>query len=79
MSGPHTVIATRQWTITPDREPDAASVTHQMKCDVCGEASGADGDWEPPQTWALNHSGRNPSHHSYSEVITRPWRTFMNP
>ncbi|MFT2016273.1 hypothetical protein ACMA1D_10585 [Streptomyces sp. 796.1] len=77
MSGPHTVITHKQWHLTPDREPDAPAVTHQMRCSVCGEMSAADGGWEPPQTWTLNHSGRNPSHLSYEEVITRPWRTWM--
>ncbi|MFJ5972876.1 hypothetical protein [Streptomyces sp. NPDC093060] len=79
MSGPHTVIAHKQLTIEPDREPDAATLTHQMECALCGERSGADGHWEPPQTWALNHSGRNPTHLSYREIITRPWRTWMKP
>ncbi|MFF5676262.1 hypothetical protein ACFY8S_40295 [Streptomyces hygroscopicus] len=65
MSGPHTVIRHERWTITPDRKPDARAVTHQMKGEVCGEESGKDGSWKPPQTWALNHSGKNPPHHSY--------------
>ncbi|MBQ0949279.1 MULTISPECIES: hypothetical protein [unclassified Streptomyces] len=78
MSGPKAIVRHEQWTITPDREPDAEPVTHQFKCAVCGEESGADGDWEPPQTWALEHSGKNPSHHTFSEIITRPWRTFMH-
>ncbi|MFJ6893627.1 hypothetical protein [Streptomyces hokutonensis] len=53
-------------------------MTHKMKCGVCGEESGEDGSWEPPQSWVLEHCGKNPSHHSYSEIITRPWRTFMH-
>jgi hypothetical protein len=78
VSGPHTIIRRETWTLIPDREPDAEPVTHQMKCKVCGEESGEDGSWEPPQSWALEHSGRNPLHLSYSEIITRPWRTFMH-
>ncbi|ATI18670.1 hypothetical protein SEA_AMETHYST_48 [Streptomyces phage Amethyst] len=78
MSGPHTVIAHKKWSLIPDREPDAEAVTHAMECAVCGDRSDASGSWEPPQTWVLEHSGRNPSHHSYREIITRPWRTFMN-
>lgn len=65
------------WRLTPDREPDAPTVTHAMKCSVCGDHSAPDGDWNPPQSWAMAHSGKNPSHHSYVEIITRPWRTFM--
>ncbi|MFD8216225.1 hypothetical protein ACFV2U_21365 [Streptomyces sp. NPDC059697] len=77
MSGPHTIMGYRTWKLIPDREPDAAPVTHRMKCVVCGNESGEGDSWEPPQTWALEHSGRNPSHVTYSEIITRPWRTFM--
>lgn len=77
MSGPRSIIRHATVTITPDREPDAAPVTHQFECAVCGEESGTDGSWEPPQTWAMQHFGKNPSHHTYSEIITRPWRTWM--
>lgn len=66
------------WTLAPDREPDAAPVTYSLQCAVCKEESPTSQDWEEPQTWALQHSGKNPSHHTYSEKITRPWRTWMN-
>ncbi|MFC8871534.1 hypothetical protein ACFUAC_28480 [Streptomyces sp. NPDC057148] len=79
MSGPHTVIAFKQWHLVPDREPDAPDVTHRMRCLVCGEESAPEGGWAPPQTWALEHSGKNPSHLTYEEVMTRPWRTWMQP
>ncbi|MDT9698271.1 hypothetical protein [Streptomyces sp. P17] len=79
MSGPHTVITHKQWHLVPDRKPDAPPLTHAMKCLVCGEQSAPDRSWEPPQSWALGHSGRNPSHNSYEEIITRPWRTWMQP
>ncbi len=66
-----------KWTLAPDREPDAEPVTHQFKCVVCSEESERSTSWSEPQEWALGHSGRNPSHHTFREVITRPWRTFM--
>jgi hypothetical protein len=72
------VVRQEQWTLTPDREPDAPPTTYQLKCAVCGEASEEDTAWYEPQSWALKHSGKNPSHHSFAEVITRPWRTFMH-
>jgi hypothetical protein len=78
VSGPKAIIRHEQWTLTPDREPDAAPLSYAMQCAVCGEASEAAGSWNEPQSWALGHSGQNPSHHSYSEIITRPWRTFMH-
>ncbi|MFE7464899.1 hypothetical protein ACFU6R_12475 [Streptomyces sp. NPDC057499] len=48
-----------------------------MKCSVCCKESAPDGTWEPPQTWVLEHSAKNPTHLSYVEIITRPWRTWM--
>ncbi|MET8678857.1 hypothetical protein ABZW18_15090 [Streptomyces sp. NPDC004647] len=73
------VVALKEWTLQPDREPDAELITYAMQCAVCGEHSGGDEDWADPQRWALSHSGRNPAHHSYREIITRPWRTWMKP
>jgi hypothetical protein len=78
VSGPKAIVRHEQWTLTPDREPDAAPLSYKMQCAVCGDASEAADSWSEPQSWALGHSGKNPSHHSYSEVITRPWRTFMH-
>jgi hypothetical protein len=78
VSGPKAIVRSEQWTLTPDREPDAAPLSYQMKCGVCGDASEVAGSWDEPQSWVLRHSGKNPSHHSYSEIITRPWRTFMH-
>lgn len=79
MSGPHTIIGHRNWTIQPDHEPDAEPISHEMECAVCGERSGAADSWEKPQTWALEHSGRNPSHVTFREIIKRPWKTWMRP
>ncbi|WP_443098237.1 DUF7848 domain-containing protein, partial [Streptomyces cacaoi] len=30
------------------------------------------------QTWQLQHAAADPTHHSYTEVTTRPWRARMN-
>jgi len=72
------VVRHISWTLAPDREPDAEPVTYALRCVVCSEESERSQDWEEPQEWALAHSGRNPSHHTYREEITRPWRTWMN-
>lgn len=66
-----------KWTLTPDGEPDAEPVTHQFQCVVCSEESDRSISWSEPQEWVLEHSGKNPSHHTFRESITRPWRTFM--
>ncbi len=71
------VIRFASWTLEPDREPDAEPVTYAMECAVCGRRSGAGVDYQDVQRWALAHAGRNPSHHTYREVIHRPWRAWM--
>ncbi|MFY7628291.1 DUF7848 domain-containing protein [Streptomyces sp. NY05-11A] len=70
------MIRHETWTLTPDREPDAEPMTYAMECAVCGEFSAAGEDFPEPQSWVLEHCGKNPSHHTFREIITRPWRTW---
>lgn len=76
MSGPRAIVRHVRRTLAPNQEPDAEPQTYAMLCVVCGESSAAAEDWDAPQGWALSHSGHNPSHHTYRELITRPWRTW---
>lgn len=64
------------WTISPDMEPDAEPVTHAMRCAVCGQQSVAFEEIGPAQLWALQHAGRARDHHTFREVLTRPWRAW---
>ncbi|MBW1603767.1 hypothetical protein JJV70_16955 [Streptomyces sp. JJ66] len=64
------------WVSEPDREPDAAPLTHRMACDVCGATSPTGVDFGAVQDWQLRHAGANPSHHTYTETLTRPWRAW---
>ncbi|MFF7252483.1 DUF7848 domain-containing protein [Streptomyces microflavus] len=77
MTSVRAIVRHVTWTIAPDQEPDAEPVTYRLQCVVCSEKSERFEDWEKPQDWALAHSGQNPSHHTYREEITRPWKTFM--
>lgn len=79
MSEPKTVIRHVTWHLRPDQEPDAEPSTFAFMCVVCGENSRASEGWEEPQAWVLGHCGRNPSHLTYREVLTRPWKTWMTP
>ncbi len=72
------VIRHETWTLEPDREQDAAPVTYAMQCAVCEESSETAEDFAEPQSWVLQHCGKNPSHHTFREVITRPWRTWRH-
>lgn len=78
MSAARAVVRHVTWNLTPDREPDAEPVTHAFQCVVCTESSDRSLAWSDPQSWALDHSGKNPSHHTYRETIVRPWRTWMS-
>ncbi|MFC5719657.1 hypothetical protein ACFP1Z_05620 [Streptomyces gamaensis] len=72
-----TVFLFGRWTLQPDREPDAEPITYVMECVVCGEHSAVEEDFGEAQRWTFRHAGRHPSHHTYREVITRPWRAWM--
>ncbi|MEU3282960.1 hypothetical protein [Streptomyces antibioticus] len=66
------------WTLAPDREPDAEPITYAMTCAVCGQSSDASEDFAEPQSWVLDHCGKNPSHHTFREIVTRAWRTWRH-
>ncbi|WFB10368.1 hypothetical protein LRS74_27520 [Streptomyces sp. LX-29] len=64
----------RDYTIQPDRRPEAEAYSFTMQCAECGEFSepfsgGADGT-----AWAVTHLKSNTSHLAYREIITRPYR-----
>ncbi|MFD9862246.1 hypothetical protein ACFWZB_23760 [Streptomyces alboflavus] len=61
----------------PDFEPDSEPITYSMHCVVCGAASPETKDFNEAQRWAFRHAGRNPMHLTYREIITRPWRAWM--
>jgi hypothetical protein len=65
------------WTLEPDKQPDAAPVTYAMSCDVCGVKSADFEDIAPVQQWVFGHVGSNPTHHSFTEIIHRPWHAWM--
>ncbi|WP_455711066.1 DUF7848 domain-containing protein [Streptomyces nodosus] len=73
------VVCHKEWMLQPDREPDAEPTTYAMQCVVCGESSPASSDFAEPQDWVFEHGGRNPAHHTYQEIITRPWRAWWKP
>ncbi|GAA2772416.1 hypothetical protein GCM10010521_58150 [Streptomyces rameus] len=70
------IICHKERTLQPDREPDAEPTTYAMQCAVCGETSLPGTDFAEPQSCVFTHGGRNPSHQTYREIITRPWRAW---
>ncbi|MEU1493670.1 hypothetical protein ABZ456_25890 [Streptomyces sp. NPDC005776] len=73
------VVSHQEWTLQPDRESDAEPTSYAMQCVVCGATSPTETDYMAPQDWVFAHGGRNPSHHTYRETITRPWRAWWKP
>jgi hypothetical protein len=70
-----TVLRFTRWRVAPDREPDAEPLTYAIQCAVCGKRSAAGVETGPAQDWVLRHAARTRHHHhSYREIITRPWR-----
>lgn len=73
-----TVIRSKEWVSEPDPGRAAAPASRRMVCDMCGEASPKSALLEAAQTWQLQHAAADPTHHSCTEVTTRPWRARMN-
>ncbi|MDT0613508.1 DUF7848 domain-containing protein [Streptomyces lancefieldiae] len=73
------VVCHKQWTLQPDHEPDAEPTTYAMQCAVDGETSPPSEDFTASQNWVLEHCGQHPSHHTYRQIITRPWRAWWKP
>ena len=72
---PRSVLRYETWTLQPDREPDAEPV--RTRCSAPWTARlAASEDFAEPQDWVLRHCGQNPPHHTYREIITRPWRAW---
>jgi hypothetical protein len=73
----HTVIRFADWTMSRETVPEAPGMVHELQCTTCDETSSADEDFETTRDWAFRHVGRNPSHQSYRETVTRFWRMTL--
>ncbi len=73
---PRAALRYEEWSLEPDLEPDAEVTTYAMQCVVDEESSLGSEDYVEPQEWVLEHLDKNPSHLTYREIITRPWRAW---
>ncbi|GGP68751.1 DUF7848 domain-containing protein [Streptomyces abikoensis] len=71
------VITHADWTVRPDPEPDAKPHTYAQECEVCGEGSPRSTGQEAGSVWILEHVRANPSHHSYTQIVKRPFHAWM--
>lgn len=64
-----------EWTLSGDNRPGVPVAIFQMECMSCHEqSSAADNDGTPQQTWALDHTGRNPDHQEFKLITETYWR-----
>ncbi len=56
---------------------DEGHLPLRMVCSTCDQRSVESEDMAVTQRWALEHSGRHPSHTDYREEITRFWVTEL--
>ncbi|MFF5014488.1 hypothetical protein [Streptomyces sp. NPDC001165] len=75
---PHVILRHESWMLEPDREPDAEPTTYAMQCAVDGETLPISDDFLEPHIWVLERCGQHPSHHTYREIVTRPWHTWRH-
>lgn len=75
-TGSRSVFRFVNHSIAPDREPGAEPVAFAMRCAECGQQSRISHGSDPLLDWALVHAGRYDGHHSFREVITRPYRVW---
>ncbi|MDO0915990.1 hypothetical protein QQM39_35735 [Streptomyces sp. DT2A-34] len=54
------------------------SVIRQEAWTLMPESSDTGEDFADPQGRALEHRGRNPSHRTFREIITRPWHAWRH-
>ena len=71
---PRRTFRFREYTLGPDRRPDAEAVTFEMHCASCYVTGPVSTDAENGTIWALEHLKKNPSHLDYREHVTRSYR-----
>ncbi len=66
----------REYTITPDAEPDAEPHSYAMECAVCSEVGPFSGKAAEAHAWVPAHLRVHPEHLTYREHVTRPYRAI---
>jgi hypothetical protein len=71
---PRGVFRLREYTLGPDRRPDAMPVMFEMHCASCYAVGPVSTDGEDGTAWAVAHLKANPGHLDYREHVTRSYR-----
>ncbi|WP_455681796.1 DUF7848 domain-containing protein [Streptomyces violascens] len=68
------------WTLRPNREPDAPPTRFKFRCltedesgKPCGTESKESENFAIARDWTFAHMQSHPTHVSYAEVVVRPW------
>lgn len=78
------ILRHAQWHLGVDTTPSASQQPHcVVQCDTCGECTECPvADREMAEEWALEHTGRHPTHQTYRASQVTSWRvspTTANP
>jgi hypothetical protein len=69
------MYAYAEWRLSADDREGVPVAVFQMMCMSChAVSSAADNDGTPQQTWALDHTGRNPGHRGFKLITETYWR-----
>ena len=69
------VHAYAEWRLSADKREGVPVAIFQVMCMTCYTMSpAADNDGSPQQTWALEHTGRNPAHRGFKLITETYWR-----
>ncbi|WP_406306253.1 hypothetical protein OHA61_34040 [Streptomyces sp. NBC_00885] len=71
------IIRRVDWTCSPEHAPEAPPIVHEFQCTTCEDTGEASEDFETARGWTFAHTGRNPSHTGYRELIHRYWRLTL--
>lgn len=83
---PNDAVVTRRtfgyinWSLRPNREPDAPPTVFRFRCltesedsEPCGAESDESENFAVARDWTYGHMRAHPTHVSYAEVLVRPW------
>ena len=63
----------REWTLTPNHEPDAEPIEVTYECAVCGKKGPTEENPEAAQKWTFDHLREKPEHVSYRQHSVLPY------
>ncbi|GAB2876525.1 DUF7848 domain-containing protein [Streptomyces mayteni] len=77
---PRSIIKAAEWTLTEETAEGAPRAIFRVGCITCGaESEAVDNEPNPVETWALRHTGLNPTHRQFKLTTEWFWRVCPAP